>query len=70
MEMLPSGRGARQFVSEHIADVALLFVIVLASHGAGNAYALAAARKMPLWKAIVGSGFAVAVSALLLSWRW
>ncbi len=69
-EMLTSWKAARQFMSEHIADVALLFVIVLASHGAGNAYALAAARKRPLWKAIVGSAFAVAVSALLLSWRW
>lgn len=57
-------------MSDHIADVALLFVIVVASHGAGNAYALAAAGKTALWNAIVGSVFAVAVSALLLSWRW
>jgi hypothetical protein len=55
--------------SNHIADVAVLAVIVVASHAGGAGYLQVAQRKLPMWKPVVNTIFVLALCALFLSWR-
>jgi hypothetical protein len=54
----------------HIAAVAVLAVIVVASHSGGAGFMLSAQRKLPVWKPVLNTAFVLALCALLLPWLW
>ena len=54
----------------HIGDIAVLAVIVVASHAGGASLLLSSQGQVPAWKVVLNSAFVLALCVLLLSWRW